>query len=280
MTKNEQNLWNKINDFQFDKPNIRLTFSQRLARENGFSESFAKQIVEEYKKYLFLCCVSEQPVTPSNYVDLAWHLHLTYTKSYWEDLCQNTLGKMLHHNPTEGGKKEGNKYRNWYDYTLNLYEQKFGIKPPKTVWEDPKIRFQNNFINVNIYENWVVPKPKVSSLLKPLKLVGILLLCSSIIISCTDSAPAPLFFFFGFVGLMILIKVISSSFKNDRNVNSDSSGSGCSLTSGSIISDSDSHSHGHDGDGDSNGDGNDGGDSGGDSGCSSGCGGGCGGGGD
>ena len=69
MTKNEQNLWNKINDFQFDKPNIRLTFSQRLARENGFSESFAKQIVEEYKKYLFLCCVSEQPVTPSNYVD-------------------------------------------------------------------------------------------------------------------------------------------------------------------------------------------------------------------
>ena len=271
MTKNEQNLWNKINNFQFDKPNIRLTFSQRLARENGFSEVFARQIVEEYKKYIFLCCVSEQPVTPSNYVDLAWHLHLTYTKSYWEDLCQNTLGKMLHHNPTEGGKKEGNKYKNWYDYTLKLYEQKFGIKPLKTVWEDPKIRFQNNFINVNIYENWVVPKPKVSALLKPLKLVGILFLCSSIIISCTDSSPTPLFFFLGFAGLVILMKIISNSSKNDRNVNSDYSGSG-STSSG--ISDSDSHSHGHDGDGDSNGDGGDSGDSGGDSGCGGGCGGG------
>ena len=72
MTIIEQQLWGKINNFHLDRPYVSLTFSKRLAQENGFSEQFAKEIVEEYKKFIFMCCISEQPVTPSNYVDLAW----------------------------------------------------------------------------------------------------------------------------------------------------------------------------------------------------------------
>jgi len=103
MRNNELELWNKIRTFEFDKPNIKLTFAKRLAKENTISEQFANQIVDEYRKFIFLCCVSKGQIAPSHFVDLAWHLHLTYTKSYWVELCKNTINRDLHHNATEGG---------------------------------------------------------------------------------------------------------------------------------------------------------------------------------
>ena len=55
MNSEELQLWERISQFPIDKTDVKLSFLQRLARENGFSESFAKKIVEEYKKFLFLC---------------------------------------------------------------------------------------------------------------------------------------------------------------------------------------------------------------------------------
>ena len=40
MTTNEQQLWKKINNFQLDKEGISLSFSKRLARENGYCKMY------------------------------------------------------------------------------------------------------------------------------------------------------------------------------------------------------------------------------------------------
>ena len=64
---------------------------------------YTDRVIEEYRKFLYLLASAGHPVTPSDQVDQAWHLHLTYTRSYWEDLCEKTIGKPLHHGPTKGG---------------------------------------------------------------------------------------------------------------------------------------------------------------------------------
>ena len=111
MNKVEQELWQKIELFEIDKKEIQFTFSQRLAKENNLKQAFAKEIVAEYKKFIFLCAISDTQISPSKYVDLAWHLHLTYTKSYWNEMCRDILGKEIHHNPTEGGRQEKAKFK-------------------------------------------------------------------------------------------------------------------------------------------------------------------------
>ncbi len=141
MTTLEQLLWQDIQAFPLDQPGHHFTFSQRLARENGWNHDFALRVVEEYKKFIFMCAVSAEGVTPSDQVDQAWHLHLTYTHSYWVDLCKNTLGKEIHHHPTQGGNSERQKFRNYYTRTLEQYENYFGEVPPPDIWPSVKQRF-------------------------------------------------------------------------------------------------------------------------------------------
>ena len=76
-------LWNKLNDFQIDDRRAAFRFTDRLAQENGWSKAFARRAVDEYKKFIYLTATGATPVTPSDVVDQVWHLHLTFTRSYW-----------------------------------------------------------------------------------------------------------------------------------------------------------------------------------------------------
>lgn len=269
MKENEQ-LWDKIHNFQLDKEGISLSFSDRLARENGFSKQFAKEIVEEYKKFIFMCCISEQPVTPSNFVDLAWHLHLTYTKSYWIDLCQNTLQKEIHHTPTEGGKSERSKFKGCYEYTLDFYEKTFEKKPNSIIWENIQKRFEINFVNVDKTQNWIIPKINFS---KHLKYVWGFIFCSFLLVGCSSGDETMIY---SIVGIIVFVSIITSIGRNIDKQNNrgqekyDSDTSSYSTSGGSG---SDGGGGSEDGS-DNEGDGSDGGSDGGCSGC-----GGCGGGG-
>lgn len=134
-------LWNRIRSFELDKADIGLPFSARLARENDWDLEFARRVCEEYKKFIYLVCISDQMVTPSVEVDEAWHLHLVYTKSYWRDFCGDVLWRDLHHIPTEGGMQEGEKFNAAYERTLALYKQQFGEDPPVDIWPSAHRRF-------------------------------------------------------------------------------------------------------------------------------------------
>ena len=69
--------------------------------------------------------VAEHEVTPSEDVDEAWHLHLIYTRSYWDGLCRTVLGRPLHHVPTRGGPQERARHAAQYLQTLETYREAF-----------------------------------------------------------------------------------------------------------------------------------------------------------
>ncbi len=160
MTAEQEVLWDKIRTFELDDPTVSLTFTDRLARENGWKLEYALRAVDEYKKFMFLLCVSDHPLTPSDQVDQVWHLHLLYTQSYWIDFCKDTINKPIHHGPTKGGTNENSKFTNWYEKTKQLYKSIFDYDTPDDLWPPSKIRFSEiNFQRVNLDRNWVFKKP-------------------------------------------------------------------------------------------------------------------------
>lgn len=156
-------LWNQIQAFNLDDIEAGLKFSDRLARENAWSETFTHRVIHEYKRFLFLCAEAGHAVTPSDAVDQVWHLHLCYTDSYWNDLCRKTLGFPLHHGPTKGGMVEREKFSTWYQKTLDSYENLFEERPPEDIWPQPKVRFKlQNFKRIDCSSNFVIPKQSVT----------------------------------------------------------------------------------------------------------------------
>lgn len=127
-------LWARIEAFDPDEPGVAVSFSQRLARENGWSHLHALRVIGEYRRFLFLAVTAGHPVSPSDTIDQAWHLHLTYTRSYWETLCGEVLRQPFHHQPTRGGSGERAKFQDWYTRTLASYRAAFNELPPADLW--------------------------------------------------------------------------------------------------------------------------------------------------
>ena len=133
-------LLERIEAFELDDPKAQLPFTTRLAREQGWTHAFAGRVVLEYKRFVGLAMVAGHPVSPPEAVDQAWHLHLVYTKSYWQDMCRDLLGKELHHMPTTGGAEESEKFDDWYARTLESYRTYYHSHPPAEIWPSPEQR--------------------------------------------------------------------------------------------------------------------------------------------
>jgi hypothetical protein len=153
-------LWLALLSYTIGPDDAALSFAQRLARENGWTLAQAERVILEYKRFCYLGVTCDHPVTPSDAVDQAWHLHLTYTRDYWQRFCPTVLGRDFHHGPTAGGPVEADRYFNQYALTLRSYERAFGEEAPRDLWhsaaqrlrEDPKAR------RVHPREGWVVRK--------------------------------------------------------------------------------------------------------------------------
>jgi hypothetical protein len=152
-----QDLLNRIQAFSFDEGECALPFADRLARENRWSDMHTERVISEYKRFIFLAMVGGHPVTPSDEVDQVWHLHLLYTRSYWERFCGGVLGRPLHHDPTAGGRSEQTKFEHWYDRTLESYRRIFGT-PPQDIWPNAAVRFgvDLQFARINTRRNCVI----------------------------------------------------------------------------------------------------------------------------
>ncbi len=161
MDDRQKELFEKIRSFQITAPTNALTFEKRLARENGWDYAFARRVVEQYKRFLFLMLEAGHPVTPSDQVDQAWHLHLLYTRSYWDEFCVKIAGRPLHHGPTQGGQVEGDKYSDWYQKTKDRYLELFDETTPQDIWPENDIRFGEdiNFRRINLSRNLVIRLP-------------------------------------------------------------------------------------------------------------------------
>ncbi len=159
-------LWQRISAFSVDRSDSGLPFSRRLASENGWSADYARRVIAEYTRFALLATVAGHPVTPSDPVDQVWHLHLAYSRSYWEDFCPNVLGTALHHEPTQGSLAEQEKFLEWYRQTLASYERLLGQAPPADIWPAPSIRFcrDTQFVRVSKTHYWLIPKPGAQNL--------------------------------------------------------------------------------------------------------------------
>lgn len=238
----DETLWNRIQDFSLDASDADFPFSKKLAKEEHWTLDFTQKAIEEYKKFVYLCCILPDGASPSETVDKVWHMHLIYTQSYWEDFCPNILKRKLHHHPSKGGSKENSKHRNWFSDTLKSYRDIFQQEAPKDIWyEKEKMESRRNFLKR----------------LRIIPLLAVLFMLSSclgeVIGSLTLVAlPIILFlvFFHVFSAFQITIENANGKKKEDDSTGGSSDGGGSSCSSG--------------GDG-------------GGGGCGSGCGGGCGG---
>ncbi|WP_345949337.1 hypothetical protein ABDD95_21050 [Mucilaginibacter sp. PAMB04274] len=250
MTASESALWDKIKRFELDDNQSSFKFSDRLARENGWDQNYTIRVIEEYKKFIFLCCVSSGSITPSDAVDQAWHLHLTYTKSYWVDFCKNTLNQEIHHNPTQGGSHETKKFNGYYTQSFKVYTEKFKTEPPADIWLDNAARFSDiDFQRVNLNTYVLVKRSNIKNAGFWIIVIPIFIL----LVIFVDFEPA---LFLPLVAVTVIAYAIYNSNGLKQHGEKDISGCGGDNSGGCDSS----HTHGgHDGH------------SGGDSGCGSGC---------
>jgi hypothetical protein len=225
-----------LDAMQIEPIGASLSFTDRLARENGWSRDFAARVFAEYRRFLYLAATSGTAVTPSDEVDQAWHLHLAYSRHYWDVLCSTILKRPLHHGPTAGGDAEDSRYQRQYADTKMLYQQTFGAAPPADIWPDAERRFGAAFQRVEMGRHWLVPK----RIAYPLAALPLLAACSV----ATKSADGAI------AGVIAILVVLANLWNlgSSPNQKKKSDGSGCG--GGSCSS--------------------------GDSGCGGGCGGGCG----
>ena len=156
-------LWKKLQDYRFERGQPELTFAARLSAETTWPIEYTLGVIQEYLRFVYLMAISKSPLTPSTMVDEVWHLHLSYTSNYWDELCGKVIGKPIHHMPTMGGADESMKFKAAYENTLTLYKREFEIEPPAGYWPKtnetslvlPKMRT----IDGNKY--WVVSKEGV-----------------------------------------------------------------------------------------------------------------------
>lgn len=153
-------LWQRLRSYEVGPAEAEFTFTQRIARENRWEIGFAERVISEYRRFVFLAMVAGQEVTPSDQVDQVWHLHLTYTRDYWQRFCPDILGGELHHGPTRGGEADRSRFHEQYAQTLKLYEEWFGEPAPVDIWSPAARRFviDPQAFRVNPHDVTVLPR--------------------------------------------------------------------------------------------------------------------------
>jgi hypothetical protein len=204
----------RLESFELDEPAAAFPFSARLARENGWSRGFARRVIAEYKRFVWLAMRAGHTVTPSEEVDEAWHLHLCYTRSYWDRMCGEILGKPLHHGPTEGGKKEDEKFAGWYARTLESYRSHFGEEPPADIWPPVEMRFRPTTTRkVDAATHWILPKRTTKRVLlgsAGLAILPVLAGCNQLL-AVAGTGDVLFFLFFALIVVTLIVAVARKS---------------------------------------------------------------------
>ena len=128
----------KLNGFVVRVDGDEKIFWTKLLAQTGWSTDFARSAYVEYLRFILLVANCESRVVPSKIIDKVWHLHLTFTQSYWIDLCRNVLGKEIHHRPSSSTQIGVDEDFYAYRQTLTLYKMNFSQTPPDQFWPMPK----------------------------------------------------------------------------------------------------------------------------------------------
>jgi hypothetical protein len=170
-------LYGTLVSFVLDDPETNGFFTARLMQSQSLSTDHARRAIIDYKKFFYFTQRTGHEVTPPPAVDGVWHLHLTYTQSYWGQLSGRVSGRPLHHVPGTGLPEQNALHRAHYAATLASYKRLFGKSAPADIWPrkvTPSAP-RANWLDVQIADSAVTGRRVLQALL-----VGIgLLLCLS-----------------------------------------------------------------------------------------------------
>lgn len=189
-------LWSKVEAFDFDRDSGVYPFSVRLQHENVWTRNFTILAILEYKKFMLLAAISEQMVSPSEVIDVVWHQHIVFTKSY-QDFCE-LLGKQIQHIPATGKKGEKAQFETFRQKTIEKYNEVFGETAP-SVWHGEGMVHQLGLPKSRYKLRWVIT---VSILIWMLILPIFLGLTESLITSIKNPA-----FLFGYMSVGVVLSV-------------------------------------------------------------------------
>lgn len=131
MTQEQKELLQRILDHHIAGEQYEV-FLNKLIKEQDWSRDYCEAAVDEYKRFVFLACVSKTPVTPSHAIDEVWHCHMLFSRDYWKLFCPEVLGRELHHDPS--GDEDAALMEQQFRYTLKLYKEHFNEVPPTSIW--------------------------------------------------------------------------------------------------------------------------------------------------
>lgn len=215
-----QQLVDRIMAFQIDSEDASVSFVQRLARENNWSEDFSQRAVTEYKRFICLMMLSEISHPPSDTVDQVWHLHMTYTESYWTAFCGQTLNRQIHHHPKKEGAAQRSRYFSQYQRSMQTYQSIFG-NPPADIWPGAEQRFDqaNQFQRINTAKYCLLPKLSRYHITVPF--VGLAALTSAACSSQSSENPGmmgALMLLGAIVGIVLVAAIVVSVMASKKSV--------------------------------------------------------------
>jgi len=113
---------------------------KKYCYENEVTETEAMNAFTELKKFLFICGVTSERLSPSVELDGIWHQFILFTKDYM-DFCTGYFNRIIHHFPDTEFTAETKKANNVsYTRAYEIAEEEFGSLNPD-YWINP------NFLN-------------------------------------------------------------------------------------------------------------------------------------
>jgi hypothetical protein len=74
---------------------------RRIGKDGNLPVELATRIMDQALAFLGACARDhDQPLAPSELVDIGWHTFVLYTRDYAE-FCRQVAGRFLHHTPTD-----------------------------------------------------------------------------------------------------------------------------------------------------------------------------------
>lgn len=124
----DPHLWERIQFAALPDSIARHEFAVALAYQIDVPIAEARDVVREYRRFLYLATITDQHRVPPEPVRKAWAMHALSPD--YADFCASVLKKPLAFD--DGTRKFG--AHGAYRRTLSAYLREFGTTPPATFW--------------------------------------------------------------------------------------------------------------------------------------------------
>ncbi len=131
----QPNAWDAIVEV-FGKKNASLhAFARKLGNKYGWDKDFTYEVIEEYKRFVYIAMISDFVVSPSEIIDKIWHQHILFSRGY-RKFCDEVIGKFFDHTPElVPSNIQTAIFNAQYRDTIELYKKEFDADPPAHIWD-------------------------------------------------------------------------------------------------------------------------------------------------